>query len=707
MTKKFYIAILVLFLLTATDSADGQYSPGDLDLTFGTGGMVTTPVFGFTNHANAIALQNDGKIVAVGSGPGMTVLRYNSNGSLDPSFNGTGRAVETEGDAQGVAIQADGKIVVVGSIFTTPTVDFKVVRYNSNGTLDTSFDQDGIVVTSVREATDVAYSVAIQTDGKLVVSGRSDSNPVFVTSFAIVRYNTNGSLDNTFDSDGKVIVPGPGNAITDSIAIQPDGKIVVAHNVYISSAYRLTVVRYNSDGSPDTSFNSTGSLSTVVGTNVEFASMALQPDGKIVVGCSSYTGNAQGYDFWVVRYHASGAIDEEFGNGGLVFTPIAAGAGFDIPRAIGIQANGKILVAGKSPTGSNNDFAIVRYNKNGSLDPKWGDGGIVTTHLGGSAESVNAIAIQSNGRIVAAGESDAGTPGTRKFALARYIGDTAENFDYDRDGSADISVFRPSVADWYVLGSANGSVTGLHWGIQGDELASADYDGDLKVDIAVWRAGSPGVMYILNSSDNTGTFIPFGQTGDDPSIIGDYDGDGKADPAVYRPGATAGQQSTFYYRGSSNNPTGSIAFVPYGLNGDVPVRGDYNGDGRLDPTVFRPASGVWYSLSLATNTSTATNWGLGGDKLVPADYTGDGKTDHAVFRDGLWYIRRSDNGLVDYVSWGLPTDRLVPSDYDGDGRADVAIYRDGTWYIQQSAGGVRHVIFGLPTDVPTPVSYLP
>lgn len=609
MNKKFYIAILMSLLMAGAVTNSNGSPAGSLDTTFGTGGIVTTPVVGFTNLIHAIAIQPDGKIIAVGEGGSMPVVRYNANGTLDTSFNGTGIGEATVGSANGVAIQPDGKIVVVGDNSNPANVDFKVIRYNSNGTLDTSFDGDGIVVTPVGGATDVAFSVVIQPDGKILVSGRSDSNPTFVTSFGMVRYNANGSLDDTFDGDGIVIVPGPGNAITDSLALQPDGKIVIAHNIFFSSSfsYGLTVLRYNANGSPDMSFNNTGSLSAVVGTNVEFASVALQPDGKIVVACSSYTSNAAGYDFWVVRYNSDGAPDQSFGNEGLVVTPIGAGAAFDVPKSVAIQANGKILVGGTSPTASNKDFATVRYNKNGSLDQKWGAGGIVKTDVGGNADAINAMAIQTNGRIIVAGESDVASAGTRKFAVARYMGDAAESFDYDRDGSADISLYRPSAGDWYVLGSASGSVTGVHWGIPTDKLAAADYDGDLKIDVAVWRAGSPGRLYILNSADNTASVVTFGQTGDDPSIIGDYDGDGKADPAVYRPGAAAGQQSVFYYRGSFNNPTGNISFVPWGTNGDLAARGDYNGDGRLDPTVFRPSSGVWYSLNLTNNTSTATN----------------------------------------------------------------------------------------------------
>jgi hypothetical protein len=258
-----------------------------------------------------------------------------------------------------------------------------------------------------------------------------------------------------------------------------------------------------------------------------------------------------------------------------------------------------------------------------------------------------------------------------------------------------------------VLGSSTGSLIGVKWGISTDELAPADYDGDLKTDLAVWRAGTSAFLYILNSSNNTLRLEQFGQTGDDPSIVGDYDGDGKADPAVYRVGASVGQQSYFYYRGSLNNVAGNTTYIPWGTNGDVAARGDYTGDGRFDPTVFRPSNGTWYSLNLVSNLSTALAWGLATDKLVPADYDGDAKTDLAVFRNGSWFILQSSTGLTQYAYWGIPTDIVVPADYDGDGRADAAIYRNGVWHIQQSTAGYRAVSFGLATDIPTPTSYMP
>ncbi|MEO8042628.1 MAG: hypothetical protein ABI646_08470 [Acidobacteriota bacterium] len=706
MRKKFYITVFILCLIVSSAAARSYAAPGGLDSTFGTNGIVTTSVVGFTNLINEIAIQSDGKIVAIGDGDSMEVVRYNVNGSLDTTFNGTGMAEFTAGDARGVAIQPDGKIVVVGDNGVSANLDLKVVRYNTNGTLDSTFDGDGIVETAIGAGSDIGYAVAIQPDGKIIVSGRSDTPPTYPTSYAILRYNVNGSIDTSFGTQGIIVPQLSGNTFAHNMVLQPDGKIVIAHNRILNGARVLVMLRYDSNGQPDAMFGIGGQVDTPVGQGVEYAAVAMQKDGKIVVSCSGYT-NATSYDFWVVRYNTDGSLDDAFGTNGMVQTPIGSGGALDQAKALAIQANGKIVVGGRSPNGSNSNFIVVRYNKNGSVDRKWGNAGIVTTDLGGNADAINAIAIQTNGRIVAAGESDVGSAGTRKFALARYIGDTAENFDYDRDGSSDISLFRPSTGDWYILASSTGSVSALHWGISLDELASGDYDGDLKTDIAVWRAGPLGYLYILNSFDNTATYQQFGQTGDDPSIIGDYDGDGKADPAVYRPGAAPGQQSNFYYRGSFNNPAGNVTVLPWGLSGDIAARGDYNGDGRLDPTVFRPVSGTWYSLNLTNGSSTATNWGLAADKLVPADYTGDGKTDYAVFRNGVWYILESESGLPRYATWGLSTDKLIPSDYDGDGRADVAVFRNGSWYIQQSSDGTRYISFGLSTDIPTPTSYLP
>ena len=279
--------------------------------------------------------------------------------------------------------------------------------------------------------------------------------------------------------------------------------------------------------------------------------------------------------------------------------------------------------------------------------------------------------------------------------------------DFDADGKADASVFRPGEGNWYIDRSTAGPTT-FQWGIASDKLTPADFDGDDKADIAVWREAGPelAAFYIFQSSTNTFRVDMFGQVGDDVTVVGDWDGDGKADPSVYRDSAI-GSQSYFFYRGSLNNPDGMITYVKWGTSGDKAMRGDFDGDGKADPAVFRPSSGIWYISQTSTGTIRYDYWGLSTDKFVTADYDGDTKTDLAVFRDGIWYIRQSSNAQPVYYQWGLESDTLVPADYDGDARTDPAIYRNGVWYIRTSSSGSLVIkSFGQGTDIAVPGAYV-
>lgn len=271
--------------------------------------------------------------------------------------------------------------------------------------------------------------------------------------------------------------------------------------------------------------------------------------------------------------------------------------------------------------------------------------------------------------------------------------------DFDADGKADPSIYRGSNGFWYINRSTAG-FTAVQWGLATDKLAPADYDGDDKADVAIWREDVATVagFYILQSSTNTMRIERFGQTGDDPAIVGDWDGDGKADPAVHR-GPGGGPQAYIYFRGSLNNPSGNVTYLPWGISGDKAMRGDFDGDGKMDPAVFRPSNGVWYISQSSNGSIRFENWGIASDKFVPADYDGDAKTDIAVFRSGVWYIKQSSNSQTAYINWGLATDTLVPADYDGDGKTDAAVYRNGVWYERLSGTGSMSVVnFGLSTD---------
>jgi hypothetical protein len=251
--------------------------------------------------------------------------------------------------------------------------------------------------------------------------------------------------------------------------------------------------------------------------------------------------------------------------------------------------------------------------------------------------------------------------------------------------------------------------TAREWGLAVDPLVPADYDGDGKTDIASWRedSGDPGRSYfdIINSFDGSLRKEQFGSPGDKPIVAGDWDGDGHADLAVYRDGGGAGGQSFFFYRPSAQTGVDFIT-IPWGTGGDKPMRGDFDGDGKLDAAVFRPSDNLWYILYSSDGTVHYESWGLACDTFVPADYDGDHKTDLAVFRGGIWFIRRSTDGQPIFQDFGLTSDILVPADYDGDQRTDIAVFRNGDWYMLLSqTNSVEYVKFGLAGDTPVEAAY--
>ena len=283
-------------------------------------------------------------------------------GDLDLSFGGGGKvttAIGTGGDfGYSVIQQADGKLVVAGSSWNGSNADVALVRYNADGPLDTGFDGDGIVTTAIGAANDYAQSVIQQADGKLVVAGYSwnGSND----DVALVRYNTDGSLDTGFDGDGKVTTAiGAGDDYGYSVIQQSDGKLVVAGTSYNGSSYDFALVRYNADGSLDASFDGDGIVTTAIGAANDYAqSVIQQADGKLVVAGTSYNGSDD--DFALVRYNADGSLDTSFDGDGKVTTEISGS--YNGALSVIQQANGKLVVAGYSYNGNNYDVALVRYD---------------------------------------------------------------------------------------------------------------------------------------------------------------------------------------------------------------------------------------------------------------------------------------------------------------------------------------------------------
>ena len=447
--KPFIVALSAFALVIALPPLPMVHAAaGDLDDTFGANGKVLT-AFDFNADGNAVAGQSDGKIVVVGeAGNDFAVARFDSSGLLDSSF-GSGGKVTTDFDdnndqAYAVAIQTDGKIIAAGS----SGGDFALVRYNSNGFPDSSFGSGGKVTFDYSRSGpgDIAYAVAIQTDGKIVVAGSSYDGTEF-EEFALLRFNSNGLPDNSFGIDGIVITAISGQSqVEDSayaVAIQADGMIVVAGE----STRDFAVARFSSDGSLDTSFGNGGIVITDFTADAAAHAVALQTDGKIVVAgesevyddftenCKSSNGfYCQYHDFALVRYNSDGSLDSSFGDGGKVTTNLNPRGNDDFGFGVAIQTDGKIVVAGYSETSvhtfngedeffsTDNQFSLARYNGNGSLDTTFSTDGMVITDIDGSSnEKGNAVAIQTDGKIVLAGtDIERGT-----FALIRLAVDEA------------------------------------------------------------------------------------------------------------------------------------------------------------------------------------------------------------------------------------------------------------------------------------------
>ncbi len=695
----FIFVLTILLLITAFPLVQAQsVAPGDLDTTFGSGGKVTTDSGLVTAD---VAVQADGKIVVAGRDLFTSIIflaRYHANGSLDNSFGNGGIVAASVGNrnlASGIAIQADGKIVVAGFSGSSRSVgSFAVVRYETTGALDTSFDGDGKVIIDMGNFNS-ANDLVIQPDGKIVVVGASGVQAIGNLAFAVARLNSDGSLDASFDGDGRVITSLGSFSYTGAVAValQTDGKIITAgHSGSSYSTADFALVRYNVDGSLDASFDGDGKVITAVSSDFDGAfAVAVQTDGKIVA-----TGNTDGSPdmMAVVRYNINGSLDTSFDGDGIVLTPGIDMAGdSDYAPSVVIQSNGKIVVSGTIQP----DFALVRYNPNGSLDTSFGGDGIVTTNFNQPSwgAAVGGLAIQPDGKIIAAGSL--GDPFKSFFiAVARYIGDTVvsnrKQFDFDGDGKADVSVFRPSDRVWYLLRSSSG-FTAAQFGSPTDRIAPADFDGDGRTDIAVFR---DGVWYWLNSSNGSFNAVQFGTAGDVP-VPADYTGDGSGELAVYRSGI-------WYTLNLANN---QFQGVQFGIASDKPVPADYDGDGKTDIAVVRQGGGVsiWYILGTSRG-FYGLQFGTDTDKPVSADYDGDGKADVAVYRNGFWYVLGSTQGFYG-VQFGIASDIPVAADYDGDGKADIAVYRDGIWYLLRSQQGFSAVQLGTTNDRPIPASYVP
>ncbi len=408
-------------------------APGELDMSFDADGIATTSIPGLNSGAKDLVIQADGRIIVAGyvrsenSNYDFALVRYHTSGNLDPSFGGDGIVLTDFSGGydmiETVAIQADGKIIAAGRSRS----EIGIARYNADGALDTTFGGDGKVTTVITGSFDIAVDLKIQADGKIVCIARNRASGEN-EDFAVLRYNASGTLDTTFDNDGIVTTTFPSvSDIATSLAIQPDGKIIAAGYIYLGgNDYDFAIARYNSNGSLDTSFDDDGKvLTNVLGSFDTLNDIALQPDGKIVA--AGYSSNGFGYAFALVRYDASGALDLTFSDDGKI--AMAVGGGNNAAKSLVIQPDGKILAAGYSTgTSGNNDFTLARFNSNGTLDSQsFGENGSIIFDVAGD-DRISGIALDSIGRAVVVGNTGG------DFGIARILGNISPTSAFSISG---------------------------------------------------------------------------------------------------------------------------------------------------------------------------------------------------------------------------------------------------------------------------------
>jgi uncharacterized delta-60 repeat protein len=777
-------AILILLLSALAPEAFAQQ--GGLDTTFGTNntGIFQDPLPALNDPVNVARAYGtsevlaDGKIIVAGNATKASadnsfyndfiVRRLNADGSLDTSF-GTGGDVQTTFFRYGAALNqqsssgitamkiqpSDGKIIVAGICYVNGAADpntqlslgsdLCMIRYNQNGTLDTSFGGNtvmrrlGNTVTTYTmdpgkvwtytgtnfinndtvNTNGIPVRIQIAPDGRIYVFGNSRDDIVGGTSNGggrakgfVAVYSTAGALQSLTS-----LIDTTGNDTAGWGEVQIYDGDLLSNGDFVAAGYQRTLVSSNptvfsaSRWKVFSGGSSGGFLETDVNAGGSARAITMIRSNKILVGGQT-GGFSQFGTATLVRYNSDLTVDITFGTNGRIVYNDPVNFGYFISR-LKTQPDGKILATDQggsigrlNPDGSfDRSFARYREDVADGLDRRGLlPGGRYSSPFPAPPGSDTRIAyggisFRTNGKIVTGGSNFAGNRAivTQLKTSFRNGGTFA---DFNNDGKAEIAVFRPSDGVWHSLDSFDNSYTPFQWGLGTDKLAPADYDGDGRTDKAVFRNGT---WYIYQSSHNQVRTVQWGSSGDLP-VPGDYNGDGQADIAVYRP-----SNGTWYISYSNPVQPGNVATAAFtfGISTDIPVLGDFDGDGKTDITVFR--NGVWYQLMSNSNYSLrVTQFGSSGDVAVVGDYDGDGKADVAVFRSGTWYVlRSSDNGFT-AINWGQSGDRPVPGDYDNDGRNDFAIFRGGIWWILRSSdNGYTGTQFGLSTDKPIGAAYLP
>ena len=670
-----------------------RYLPnGTLDTTFGTGGQVDVPAptgYEGAETPHNVVIEPNGDIVfattysiqitaPVEAFPGgdvpdeSVVARLTSTGQLDSGFGTNGQAVTgTDSYLDAVAVEPDGKIVVAGSIggplSSGPAPE--VVRLTTSGALDTSFNAAGklpLPLSSSPAYAGVGSLVAVQvaSNGQIDVAGVAGLGAPAGENAIVERINGNGTLDTSYARNGVASFFGSntlqGFVNVADMALETGGSVVLVGDV----RDQAFVLQVNPAG---VRFDPASPISnpTSPPLNVTYTSVAVQPDGKIVVGGSTLDPNisslppSQNTSALVDRYLATGAFDPSFGVSGRVIesSPVSGVAGV-------LQAN---ATSTSTPTAN----VLLPFRM----------------------PTFNSVAITPTGKIVAVGtitrtaynpSSGASFIDSTQAVVSQFLANGLKKptpGDYDGDGKSDIAAELTAFGAFAIRRSGGGGDLIEPFGPIGAGQAipaPGDYDGDGKTDIAAYLPAY-GVLVYRPSSGGPDVVTQFGLAGAGQSIPapGDYDGLGKTDIAVYLP-----KLGILAYRPSNGGPDVLTQFGFAGQGGSIPAPGDYDGDGKTDIAVYLPKFGVLAYRPSSGGADVLTQFGFAGaGQTIPApgDYDGDGKTDIAAYLPslGIYAYRPSSGGADVLEQFGLSGSGgsiPAPGDYNGDGKTDIAVY---------------------------------
>ncbi len=431
------LAVVFVVVAMALGAQPAIAAAGELDVSFGTGGVLSTDFGGTYDWAYATAVQPDGKILAAGVSNGagtydFALARYQADGSIDPSFGQGGKVTTdfaTSFDwAYALVLQPDGKIVVGGITDASGSRDFALARYHPDGSLDPIFGQGGRVIAKLRPLSDDSvYGLALQPDGKILAGGTTFPDRFVLrpnADFILARFMPEGAPDVAYGVGGAVTTDFGKESWDDAraLALQPDGSIVLGGSTnagnspgVLYGADQLAVARYTPQGMLDGTFGDGGTVTVDGGSMVEAVrALALNPDGTIVA--AGFVNGEHRGDLLLARVTPSGGHDSTVGTGGLTVTDLKSGS--ERLEGVALQPDGWIVAAGQVAVDRHADFAVVRYDPEGRLDSSFGRDGLATFDFGGREDRTHGLALQPDGGIVAVGQSET------NFAVARFGGET-------------------------------------------------------------------------------------------------------------------------------------------------------------------------------------------------------------------------------------------------------------------------------------------